>query len=1532
MKTIGTILTFLSLFLGVNAQVFSPERVKFAREFQAATQASLSADQAKVMKNEIVPFLSNASMFNDKILNETVVVANRLIEKKLSAYPDVYNYIYSVYSLSKNKQSEQNIIGFQTTIDKLLASKNPKRFSEFAEASATFFENSMLVGKSNFEWYYLGGDFLFKYEDKPMIQFQNGTLVCKAIESGSNQVNKPAIDSIVVYQTSGIYDPTLQKWEGSKGTIDWTKVGLSKSETFAELSRYSISFKTSEFRADSVLLTTPYFKEKIPGRLAERAFKIIRKDDRQYPQFVSYNTNHVIPNLKPNLDYKGGFALKGAQFNGTGNAQGLAQITLMVAGKPTVLAKSQEIFINEDRIYAIGAKTSILLHSGDSIVHPGLNFDYFYKEGRVEFSRTNSGTGQSPFRDSYLKLEFYVQKLVFNEKEQKLMLTYEKGTGQEQRLARLESFDYFDGKVFEQVSGLSTTNPLVALDKFTYNYDEFYITEGKCATALGGTLSQVKPLMLELANLGFINYDTDKQMVFITPKVSNFVRSKAGKKDYDNITFVTDFKPKEFRNLTAEELKQNPALQQMLDESKVINTRRRTLENFGVYDLINLSLSLFEVDQVPISDHQKVVVFPSDGKVVVYKNRDFQFNGWVNAGKMEINVTNGRYDYAQNTIQLKETEKSIIRAQPRKAEHGKYGIPTTSSFTGLLGELKVDLPTNRSGLLQQKESAAYPILEVKNKTKVFYNYPELFKGAYDSTRFYYSLEPFTLDSLDNFNDVAFRLKGKLVSAGIFPDLSEDLRIMPDYSFGFSTTAPASGIDFYTTAKYANKIMLSNNGLQGAGTINFQHSTSISKDLLTFLPDSTLGTVKFTNLAVATGVEFPQVTSEDAYMVYVPKAQKLKVYSTKVSDLNFFAGEATLKGYSEVTPKGMTGRGVMAFNTAKVVSNQFVYKHKDIFADTANFNIANNYREEGENELAFDTKNVTTKVSFKDRKGEFRSNQGTSEVRFPINQYLCKSDQFVWWMDKEQIELKKENKTKVGDVKSNFFSTHPQQDSLQFNAPLALFKLKEKTIVCNEVPYIDVADSRVFPDSLKVVIRKKAVLDPFVNAEILANNITKHHKFKKANVSITSRKAYAASGEYIYFDKDSLQTHIVMQDIKPGSDFVTRAEGVIEKDRSFKLNDKFDYYGKIKVVASSPEIFFDGATRIQHNCTNLDRNWLAFASAVDPKNVQIPVSQTMKNLDGEAISAGVVWHDSPVVDSIQLYPTFLSKLLSPADPIVSTANGYLTFDEVKKEFVIASKEKIVNRALGGNLLTLNTETCNVYGEGVIQLGMDHGDLKVETVGTVNYDQRSNETRFNLTARFNFPMDKGMMKDLAEKINAADLKPMEFNLMNTMKMAMLQWTNVETANKTIEEYTAKNEVKRSPLGSDAAIVLSGIHLKAYNSTQNNFKGLVSTTESAILVSMFDKPVMKYVTFKSFFQQKYSVSGGDWFALLIDIPGGKDYFFNYSMNKKDAYLDILSSDSEFVSAITGMKDDKRKTKNFLYQLGQSGQRQVFYNLFER
>ena len=96
-----------------------------------------------------------------------------------------------------------------------------------------------------------------------------------------------------------------------------------------------------------------------------------------------------------------------------------------------------------------------------------------------------------------------------------------------------------------------------------------------------------------------------------------------------------------------------------------------------------------------------------------------------------------------------------------------------------------------------------------------------------------------------------------------------------------------------------------------------------------------------------------------------------------------------------------------------------------------------------------------------------------------------------------------------------------------------------------------------------------------------------------------------------------------------------------------------------------------------------------------------------------------------------------------------------------------------------------------------------------------------------------------------------------------------------------------------------------------------GLITNVQSAVLVNMYGKPVMKYVPFRAFYQQIYSGGGGDKFLALIDIPGGMDYTFSYEMVKKSGLMLINTGDPEFATALKDLKEDKRKSKNFKYEV---------------
>ena len=1139
---------------------------------------------------------------------------------------------------------------------------------------------------------------------------------------------------------------------------------------------------------------------------------------------------------------------------------------------------------------------------------------------------------QAPFVDSYHKLDMYVEQLIWNRSSSELVLGYNFSTSEQQRLARFESFDYYDERLYQKMQGMSSTHPLVALYNYAYKYDEFTMTEGKAASSLGLTITQAKPRLLDLATQGFINYDIENQTIRVTQKTIQFVKAKSGKSDFDNISFSSDLSP-----IRLDKIGEDPQMKERQQLIKERNEKRSRMKNFGVLDLGSLELNLKAVDRIPISDFKKTSIYPDDDQVTIKQNRSIIFKGWINSGRWEVKLRDGNYSYEKNGFNIFESDIAYFKAAPQKEEHGNRLIPLQSAIECLKGELLVDDPKNKSGL--DDKFGNYPILKSKEKTRVYYDNKQIHLGAYERERFYFEIEPFEIDSLLTFNDETLRFGGVLISSGIFPPMKDSLKLMGDYSLGFSQKAPEKGYTFYgTDANYENKIILSNNGLQGAGVIDFINSTSKSKQLFTFLPDSTIGVAEFVNRPKEDGIQYPDALGPDVFITFLPRAKILKARSNS-EVISFFNDEAKLRGTTTIRESGMSGSGLMKLKDANMVSDNFKFKRWDLNADTSSFQLDNKYKEEGdlsEDPLAFKTDNVKGEVSFKDRKGVFKSNDGESTVEFPINKYICKIDQFTWLMDSDEMTLEKKEEDNLSIegnmdlVGPNFFSIHPDQDSLQFRSPKAKFSLKEKTIYCQKTEYIEVADARIFPDSMRVTIRKNAKMDPFENAEIVANFITKYHKMTNVSAQIKARRAYTAEGDYKYSEVDGKEYIIHLDKITLNSSFNTEASGTIPESDTFKLSSQFDFYGDVSFVASNPLITFDGATRINHECEKFERNWMAFNTEIDPENIQIPVSEDMKDLKGNSISVGIVWRNSKVMDSVRLYPTFLSTMVDKNDPIVITASGFLQYDKNANEYQIANKDKLVNRGAKGNYISLHTSSCSLNGDGRIDLGMDYGpSFKTEAVGVANYNQETGATNLNLTLSITAPIDKKIFEDVAEKIVEVEgLQDVDFSS-TTLEQSLVEWVDRKTADKIKSDYTLKKEFKNVPKPIEDKLVFTGLRLISYDEFGDQQRGLKSSVDQVGLVNFFGEPVMKYVPVKLFAQQRTAV--GDRLGLMLDVPGAYLYFFDYDY-RKDGTLNILSSDKEFNESITELKSDKKKAKDFIYQItNNSAYKSQFLRVFK-
>lgn len=1451
--------------------------------------------------------------FPDSYRNKVVSTANLIVEKRLQSYPDLYGYLFSAYNFVKTNQPNESFVSWHTTIDKLLASKKVQSFKKFIETCSGMFTDGTIFSNSRHRWIVSGGTYYFAFEkNNPKIYFNDIDLACMVINKSKSRKSNKYSDSSIVYSTSGVYQPFISKWKGRGGIVSWAKTGLDPEKNFAEITDYTMSMKSTKVNSDSVKVTTSFYEKPLWGSFIDMAkSREAGQEGYSYPQFVSFSKKVIKKDILKDIDYVGGFALNGESFIGIGLGNEPANLIFFKNQKAFIKAAAMRFSINQSGVYVENCRTTLYLSANDSIFHPGLILKYDMES--IELSRDIKGLAQAPFSDSYHKLDVYVDKIIYNKDDNMLDLKW--NFGNNNKLAKFESKEYFNTSLYGKLQGLSRTHPLVAVYKYFYKYDKQTYPISEAANYMEVSTEQIIPVLLDLANYGFITYNGINKTITVLPKTKKYIDARAGKADYDDIIFVSDFNTITKQSVTNPDGSENNNAKKFNKRSVELNKRKSTYDSFGSINLGSLDLILHEVQPVSLSSTQRVVVFPKNGEILIKANRNFAFKGAISAGKTEVYVEEADFNYENFKINLTKVDAALFRVRPIFGG-SKNLIPMYSHISKFEGELLIDKVDNKSG--NNKKITDYPKLKTDKNSYVYYNDKSIYKGTYDSSNFYFKLDPFVFDSLDNFSEYTVSFEGELRSSGIFPVFKETIKIQNDYSFGFKAKSPVDGYRFYgNDAKYKNEIRLSNKGLRGAGEINFLTSNTVSKDFV-FFEDSTMGMSNFKNTAQtkSEGIDVPDMIANNALVTYIPKNKILKTKSKKES-MYLYNKEMVMAGVTTLTPDGLIGNGVAYFGKAELKSKLMDLNRWTVDTDTSDFNLADIDTVSNKEEITFSTNNVNGHVDFKERTGRFESNDGVSIVDFPQNQYICYMDVFNWLMDDDVLEMEKKNKdlsieSDLDIAESNFFSVNPKQDSLNFRSPKARFDINSKILDCQQVEYIDIADARIMPVDNRIVVYKKAKIDPMENATIVANFITKYHTITNAYVEIKARRDYLASGDYKYIDSKKTEQLIHFDKIVLDTAFQTTALGEIKQETNFKLSKQFDFYGDVKLKASTKFMTFDGATRINHDCDQFAKNWMKFKAEIDPNKILIPVNSKMQDLDGNDIAVGLILRNTNDYDSLGVYPAFLSSLENRNDKVLFSSSGVLTYNSQASEYRIASNEKLINRSEKGNYISLHTKSCSMKGDGVIDLATEIPEVDLYTVGTVEYSAVSKKTTMNLSGSINHFYDEKAMEFMSSAINETEgLTGIDFNR-TTLEQSIKELINEKTAENYKSDYTIKGELKKVPKPMTKPVYFTNLR---FEWNERN-KAFISKPISGI-ANLYDVPVMKDFTVK--FAVSYSVRNsdrGDKLMYMVSLPEGKYFYYHFERLKKASKLQVFTTDKLLEAYLLGLKEDKRKRKKLQYE----------------
>ncbi len=1424
----------------------------------------------------------NAVSFSDEEWEGIYDLSDFMLKKRIKVLPHFLRLAELLTLKSTDQTVGREFDNILLSLINISKKNKSKDFQKYLETLNNLFTNGIFYSSPTVNWWAGKQNIKLIVEDEPIIEFKNVDLKCYA--KG---------DSSIIYQTSGKYYPLKGTWIGENGKIYWQRAGLDKNDVYAEIEHYKILLKSPSFRIDSIHFHHYLFKKVLLGRLDEKILANVTPEKATYPRFSSYAKRFEIPNIVNNVDFNGGFTIQGANFNGFGTAENPARLYFKYKGKTKVEIVADFIAITEASLGAVNAKMIIYL-AADSIVHPGLNVKFIKSTRLLTLFKTDKGLERTPFHDSYHNFDLYAESFKWNIDDP--IIDIGAIFGSSSRQVTIESNNYYSEERYSQIMGLNRVHPLTSVKQLSKKLgsNEFELLDFAQQLQLSKTQAEV--MLINLSIDGFVDYDIKEKVAIVNPKTDQYILSKQGKVDYDVIKISSNV-------------------------SKGNNAR---------IDLENNELTLSGVRFFTVSDSNNVVIFPTNGTIVIAKDRDIKFGGVVYAGKFEFFGPEYYFDYEEFTLNLVKVDSARIKVPAFEAERDGYRPIhyVKNVIEGIRGTINIDDPNNKSGL-KSEEFAHYPIFDCVKESYVYYDYSRIYDGVYDREKFYYQIPPFKIDSLEKFKTENLYFEGNFVSAGIFEDIDEPLIIMPDYSLGFTRQLPEGKTGIYgDIATFENEISLSAKGLQGNGKLEYFSSISNS-EAFTFFPDSTTGlTTSFVNTERSQPPEVPEAHAEEVFIEFYPFRNLLlaNVYSEPIYMYN---GQASLRiGNLALSPDEMGGTGTIEFSGAFLESNDFVYS-KDVFdADTSAFSLASI----SESGMALKTDNVSAHVDFTKRVGEFLSNGEESFVEFPANQYICFMDKFYWHMDKNDIKMESSRgetvvdsdfviDTDVNKSSSNFFSIREDQDSLNFLAPTAVFNINSSIIRCERVNFVKVADARIYPDSGKMVIRKRALIDKLEHAGIIANDITKYHNIYNADVEIISRFDYKGIGFVDYIDEAKQSHQIWLKEITVDTIFQTVAEGKIISEDDFMLSPYFEFQGDVGLEANREFLVFDGSTRIVHDCPEEKRHWFPFRAEVNPNQIRIPVSSGMKSIIGDELVSGVISNDDP----FELYPAFLSVKNQKSDHTMVEASGFITYNKIIHEYQIASQEKLLQKSLPGNFVGLNVNSCHVRTDGVFDLGSKFRPLGFETFGRITFDAQKGKFEFNASIALNFHFNEDGLKFLLTDINQSpNSKGIDFKK-SYYEQSLKEILGQEKSDKLITDLNLTGALRKFPEELNKTLYLASVEFywddaaEAYKST-----GLIG------IANIEKKQVFKAVEGKIMITRKRS---GDRIDIYFELDERKWYYFSYTRGIMEAY----SSNKEFNATITDSKDDKRilkgnkNTPDFEYIIASRRKKDMFLERFE-
>ncbi|MFZ2338113.1 MAG: hypothetical protein WAW07_00135 [Bacteroidales bacterium] len=1297
--------------------IFSGDPSKFKDELMTFMGPDISEKNSAILNTFIAKWDSSA--FSKENMTMILDLSSQLTGRQMRANPHFSQFLKTLTDFSTYKRDDSFLSYWLTGLSEMLF--NPRIRNEslirYIENTSLIIEENLLINTGSVRWKVKDAEIKFTHDTSFHILLNDITLTCYSQR-----------DSTEIYNASGIFYPDLQEFHGTKGTITWEKAGYPRDEVSAEISDYVIDITRNTFSCDSARLThKSWFSQPVYGLLTDQASTIISKEKATYPQFKTYTSQFRIKNLYKGLEYHGGLLFEGALVKGKGEKAFPAMISLFRRDTLFINVAANDFVFSASGINSQETEATIYLGQ-DSIYHTNLGFSFNGKIRRVNLFRTNNPVSQSPYYNTWHDVDMYLENLSWNMDDKNVIISRPMGAAMGQAI--FESSTFFDSNDFLKLMNLDNEHPLTRLKKFSEWYYSETFPVSEFAKWLKKSEEYVTGLCIDMAKKGFIFYDPANQEVTIKQKTKDYIDSYAGKKDYDVISIFSETKA--------------------------------PVDN-AVLDLDDFNITINGVESIFISDSQKVAIFPSNKQVILGKNKQVKFDGVVLAGLFTFFGKNFQFSYDTFKINLQSIDSIQMAVETEKLdEYGKAIALYINSVVELgSAQLYIDDPLNKSGL---KSLPQYPIVNSTASSYIFYDKIDGLEGVYKRDDFYFRIDPFTFENIDHYSSSELRLTGKFYGGNIIEPSKQYLTVQENNSLGFQMIIPKEGLKIYSgNAVLFDQIHMSNKGLIGSGVLKHLTATTTS-DEYRFYPDSMLAKASTFNIANDGSGRFPETSSQDVDIKWFTAKDDWHATNPAGKNFNLFANGTSLDGSLNLKSEGLKGSGIIDMPDSRISSNLFAFSATTIRADTADYNL----KSPSTNGYAFIADNTNADINFATRLSRFHLNTDSSVVKFPEIQYICTMTDFEYnqatrILSMEQKGLKGSGLMPADELlrvslnapeKPTFTATNNLSDTISFTSLNARYHVDEEFIEAENINYIRIADALIQPENGKITIKRRAEIDKLRNALVAVNN---RHILHSADIAIESSKKYSGSALYDYIDDSKEIRKISFPEITVDT-MATSAKGFIAPEDEFMLSSAFTFSGDVNLYSNSADLLFTGSAGIVNECEGIKSRPVKFKSFIDPKNVMIAISEKPRDPNDMILFSGSFIN----VDSLHIYPAFLSEQKSWTDVGLVNANGVLWYDKARSRYQISSKEKIADPLLSGEMVSFDRNLCTINGEGRLNFGANFDHVLMGSSGNFVHNTDSGKIELKAILGLDFFFSPEAMKMMSDEIRMMPtLKPVSLN---------------------------------------------------------------------------------------------------------------------------------------------------------------------------